>query len=149
MKQFEKRMKSAIERESAMTLPQEQRAWTELQQSHPSSSVVEHNLPEGWTVQQMKSLDDVRRVGEMVRNCWQGQPAIDQAQQLGWEWHALHDPHDIPRAVWFTKDGVAQQLTGPRNQPVKPEHREMIQQWADATGRTLDPYDDPYHDQFT
>jgi hypothetical protein len=95
----------------------------------------------------------------MTRNCWQGigqasgttpQMKLKQVSPSYMDdYHALHDEHGIPRAVWITdENGVAQQITGQRNRPVNPEYTPMIQEWAQNTGRSIDPYDDPYHDQF-
>jgi hypothetical protein len=166
MKQFEKRMMSAIERESAMTLPQEQRAWNGLEEQYgPSQAVTEHQFPNGYSVQRHDTIGDIRRVGEMTRNCWQAigsqgnqgdlaahgfdQKLKSMSPSYQDDYHALHDEHGIPRAVWLTNEnGVAQQITGQRNRPVNPEYTPMIQEWAQNTGRSIDPYDDPYHDQF-
>src|SRR4051812_2010057 len=55
---------------SKETPGQEFRRWQDL---YPSQGVeTAHQWPDGWSVRHNQSVEAINRVGEMMRNCWQG-----------------------------------------------------------------------------
>jgi hypothetical protein len=59
----------------------------------PSQSEVIHTSPDGWTVQQHHTPEDVMRVGEMMANCWQNRERYGKTGP----YFTLHDPMGRPK----------------------------------------------------
>jgi hypothetical protein len=114
----------------------------------PDQSKLHHQFANGWSVARPKLQRDVKRVGELLGNCWQsGFPGGDA--------YVLRDPDQVPKVAWnvtaphmagdgYTPPGLppGQQVmaeypnikapSGHNNSPPKPEHWGMIQEWAAA-----------------
>ena len=140
---------TSSQRQAGETLPQEQRRWQQLKEMYPSSSQVEHQYPDGWTIQSHPVKRDTWRVGAMMRNCWQGggnaqndvkRGVLTPEQYAAYankpqgglgdlRMMSLHDPDDIPRVAFYHEPqrGVTSPL-GMRNAQPDWEHIERIEQ---------------------
>jgi hypothetical protein len=131
---------------SGMTLPQEQRAWNQDVFAKPWTGQQLDQLPNGWTVHQMGSPDDVHKVGRFMRNCWQStQPEHFEASSAnGWSYHTMHDEHGLPRIAFYVErnphmnphldEPKVKQALGMRNEPLTPEQDQLLGDWASSQG---------------
>jgi hypothetical protein len=127
-----------------------------LSEAHRPKSEIIHQFDDGWTVQHHPTYLDVNRVGQFMRNCWQGvTPEIYRRHHdIGEAYYALHDPHGMPRAAFMyhaapdpherrtyalpeNAVGIFQPL-GMRNATLFPEDAQRLQAWTQAQG--LEPY---------
>lgn len=113
----------------------------------PDKSRLHHEFANGWSVVAPKTQRDIKRVGTLMGHCWQtgftgtGDPYV------------LRDPDQIPRVAWnitvphmandgYTPSGLppGQQVfaggthapSGHNSAPPKPEHWDMLREWAQA-----------------
>jgi predicted RNA-binding Zn-ribbon protein involved in translation (DUF1610 family) len=82
------------------TAGRSQREWETLQERlneelGPSESEVVHRWPDDWTVQKHNRPEDVKRIGEMMANCWR-YPANVERQGVT-HYYSLHDPLGRPK----------------------------------------------------
>lgn len=134
---------------SAMTLPQEQKKWQQLNESlsqeHQPKRTVLHE-GDGYSIQRLDHANDVNRVGKFMRNCWQGlgnDPEVHERN--GYSYHSLHDEHGLPRGAFYVKTNPhsatqfpdVQQPLGMRNELMHPEHGHQLAEWADLHGATI------------
>lgn len=84
-----------------------QAEWERLKQQTneaygPSQSEVIHQWPDGWNVQRHDHPEDVKRIGEMMANCWKKGPMRPYEDVNGQfipetHYYSLHDPEGRPK----------------------------------------------------
>lgn len=135
-------------RESAMTLPQQQRAWNQLAGygfHEPQHSEEVHTFPDGWSIRKLNSDEAASWVGQSMKNCWQGYDEGGFAYDtgVGKVPHSLHDQHGIPRTAFFVQDGhpypYIWSVYGPRNAPINERIYNRLDEFAHHNNYTIDP----------
>jgi len=131
---------------SAETSGQASRRWEALLTDKPSAAQVVHTFPDGSTVQQLGSAKDAQRVGEYMRNCWQG--AMGDPLPEDWRWrHTINDPEGKPTLAFHVENdhsphkipghlGIHSPL-GMRNSNPEEYHRDLLRQWGEAVGQPV------------
>lgn len=132
------------------TNPQQMRKWEQLQQEYPSTSQVAYQWPDNWTMQYHPGVADIKRIGNMMHNCWQ-----KGSQGENHMHYSLHDPTGLPQVaitrIPTRKFGIGDvvigdhigQALGSRNQrlmiPDDQDKLDRINQWAEKEGMQTYP----------
>lgn len=98
----------------------------------PDACAIEFVYPDGWTIRRPTTVNDVWRVGYLMRNCWIEEPGYgdlgpDPRQR------ALCDRDGFPRACFsHYDDGECVNVVGMNNRKLAEHHVERLARWPDA-----------------
>lgn len=96
--------------EAKMTVPQQQRFKTQLEEEHgPEQTEVLHEFPDGWTIRHLPSWNEVGREGDMMHHCWGGMGTSEDRNDMVYDPSSQHvmgadmnlslrDPNNWPHA---------------------------------------------------